>query len=99
MGTMTYYVALGFKKAEDDGGDIVACDPKEVRQSAEIARKPEFHPKTAFKHLIPNLASDRAQQPLSPAEAPNVYLLKETKDASRLCDPPRLALQPRSTDV
>ena len=25
---MTYYVALAFKKAEDDGGDIVACDPK-----------------------------------------------------------------------
>src|ERR1700733_644778 len=26
-GTTTYYVALAFKKAEDDG-DIVACDPR-----------------------------------------------------------------------
>jgi hypothetical protein len=32
MGTMTYYVSLAFKKAEDDGG-IVACDPKEVRSA------------------------------------------------------------------
>ena len=32
MGTMTYYVALAFKKAEDDGGDIVACDPKRGTQ-------------------------------------------------------------------
>ena len=28
MGTMTYYVALAFKKDEDEGGDIVACDPR-----------------------------------------------------------------------
>jgi hypothetical protein len=27
MGTMTYYVALAFMKS-DDGGEIVACDPK-----------------------------------------------------------------------
>jgi hypothetical protein len=28
MATMTYFVALGFKRSED-GGEIVACDPKE----------------------------------------------------------------------
>jgi hypothetical protein len=32
MGTMTYYVALAFNRSED-GGDIVACDPKEARSS------------------------------------------------------------------
>jgi hypothetical protein len=35
MGTMTYYVVLAFKRSED-GGDIVACDPKGAR-SAEQA--------------------------------------------------------------
>jgi hypothetical protein len=38
MGTMTYCVALGFKKAEDDGGDIVACDPKEARSAEQAIR-------------------------------------------------------------
>jgi hypothetical protein len=38
MGTMTYYVALAFKRAEDDGGDIVACDPKEARSSDQAVR-------------------------------------------------------------
>jgi hypothetical protein len=38
MGTMTYCVALGSKKAEDDGGDIVACDPKEARSSDQAIR-------------------------------------------------------------
>jgi hypothetical protein len=38
MGTITYYVALAFKKAEDDGGDIVACDPKEARSSDQAIR-------------------------------------------------------------
>jgi hypothetical protein len=41
MGTMTYYVALAFMKS-DDGGEIVACDPKEARsseqRSASLAR-------------------------------------------------------------
>ena len=37
MAAVTYYVALAFKKTEDDGGDIVACDPKEA-QSADQAR-------------------------------------------------------------
>jgi hypothetical protein len=27
MTTMTYYVVLAFKRSEDDGGEIVACDP------------------------------------------------------------------------
>ena len=27
MAAVTYYVALAFKKTEDDGGEIVACDP------------------------------------------------------------------------
>ena len=35
MSTMTYYVALAFRRSED-GGEIVACDPKEAR-SAELA--------------------------------------------------------------
>jgi hypothetical protein len=38
MGTMTYYVALAFKKAEDDGGDIVACDPREARSADQAIR-------------------------------------------------------------
>jgi hypothetical protein len=38
MGTMTYYVALAFKKAEDDGGDILACDPREARSSEQAIR-------------------------------------------------------------
>jgi hypothetical protein len=37
MGTMTYYVALAFKRSED-GGDIVACDPKEARSSDQAIR-------------------------------------------------------------
>jgi len=37
MGTMTYYVALAFKRSED-GGDIVACDPKEARSSEQAIR-------------------------------------------------------------
>jgi hypothetical protein len=38
VGTMTYYVALAFEKAEDDGGDIVACDPKQARSSDQAIR-------------------------------------------------------------
>jgi hypothetical protein len=38
MGTMTYYVALAFKKDEDEGGDIVACDPREARSSEQAIR-------------------------------------------------------------
>ena len=39
MGTMTYYVALAFKKAEeDDGGNIVACDPMEARSADQAIR-------------------------------------------------------------
>jgi len=38
MGTMSYYVALAFRKTEDDGGDIVACDPKEARSSEQAIR-------------------------------------------------------------
>jgi hypothetical protein len=37
MGTMTYYVALAFRKDEDNG-DIVACDPKEARSSDQAIR-------------------------------------------------------------
>jgi hypothetical protein len=37
MGTMTYYVALAFTKSED-GGEIVACDPKEARSSDQAIR-------------------------------------------------------------
>ena len=32
------HVALAFKKAEDDSGDIVACDPREARSSEQAIR-------------------------------------------------------------
>jgi hypothetical protein len=38
VGTVTYYVALAFKKTEDDGGGIVAGDPKEARSSDHAIR-------------------------------------------------------------
>ena len=38
MAMMTYYVALAFKKSEDDASDIVACDPKEARSSEQAIR-------------------------------------------------------------
>jgi hypothetical protein len=38
MAAVTYYVALAFKKTEDDGGDIVACDPKEARSADQAIR-------------------------------------------------------------
>ena len=38
MGTMTYYVALAFKEVEEDGGDIVARDPRESRSSEHAIR-------------------------------------------------------------
>lgn len=37
MATMTYYVALPFKRSEDDG-DIVACEPREARSSDQAIR-------------------------------------------------------------
>jgi hypothetical protein len=37
MGTVTYYVALAFRRSEE-GGDIVACDPKEARSSEQAIR-------------------------------------------------------------
>jgi hypothetical protein len=37
MGTMTYYVALAFRRAEDDGG-IVACDAREAQSSEQAIR-------------------------------------------------------------
>ena len=36
MATMTYYVALAFTRVE--GGDIVACEPKEARSSDQAIR-------------------------------------------------------------
>jgi hypothetical protein len=38
MATMTYYVALAFKKSVEDGGEIVACDPKEARSAEQATR-------------------------------------------------------------
>ena len=38
MPTMTYYVALAFKRSEDEGGEIVACDPKEARSAEHAIR-------------------------------------------------------------
>jgi hypothetical protein len=37
MAAMTYYVALAFKRSED-GGDIVADDPKEARSAEQAIR-------------------------------------------------------------
>jgi hypothetical protein len=37
MAAMTYYVALAFKRSEE-GGDIVAGDPKEARSSEQAIR-------------------------------------------------------------
>ena len=37
MATMTYYIALAFKRSED-GGDVVACDPKQARSSEQAIR-------------------------------------------------------------
>jgi hypothetical protein len=37
MATMTYYVSLAFKRSED-GGEIVACDPKEARSAEQATR-------------------------------------------------------------
>jgi hypothetical protein len=34
---MTYYVVLAFKRSED-GGEIVACDPKEARSAEQAIR-------------------------------------------------------------
>jgi hypothetical protein len=36
MASMTYYVALAFTRSE--GGDIVACEPKEARSSSQAIR-------------------------------------------------------------
>jgi hypothetical protein len=38
MGTMTYYVAIAFVRSDGDGGDIVACEPKEARSSEQAIR-------------------------------------------------------------
>jgi hypothetical protein len=35
---VTYYLALAFKRSEDDGGDIVACDPKDARSPDQAIR-------------------------------------------------------------
>ena len=37
MAATTYYVALAFMRSEE-GGDIVACDPKEARSSEHAMR-------------------------------------------------------------
>ena len=37
MVTMTYYVALAFTRSED-GGDIIACEPKEARSADQAIR-------------------------------------------------------------
>ena len=46
MGMMTYYVALAFKRSDEDGGDIVACDPKEARSSDQAIRMADSLAKT-----------------------------------------------------
>jgi hypothetical protein len=46
MAAMTYYVALAFKRTDDDGGDIVACEPKEARSSDKAIRMADSLAKT-----------------------------------------------------
>ncbi len=46
MAMVTYYVALAFKKSDDDGGDIVACDPKEARSLDQAIRMADSLAKT-----------------------------------------------------
>jgi hypothetical protein len=37
-GATTYYVALAFTRSEEEGGGIVACDPKEARSREQAIR-------------------------------------------------------------
>ena len=37
MAAVTYYAALAFKRSED-GGEIVACDPREAHSSEQAIR-------------------------------------------------------------
>jgi hypothetical protein len=37
MGTMTYFVALAFRRSDADDG-IVACEPKEARSAEQAVR-------------------------------------------------------------
>jgi hypothetical protein len=37
MSTMTYYVALAFKRSKDNG-EVVACEPKEARSADHATR-------------------------------------------------------------
>ena len=45
MSPMTYYVALAFMKSEE-GGEIVACDPKEARSAEHAIRLADSLAKT-----------------------------------------------------
>jgi hypothetical protein len=36
--TVAYHVALAFMRSGDDGGEIIACDPKEVCSSEQAIR-------------------------------------------------------------
>jgi hypothetical protein len=38
MATVTYHVALAFMRSGENGGEIVACDPKEARNSEQAIR-------------------------------------------------------------
>jgi hypothetical protein len=38
MGATTCYVALAFVRSEDNGGEIVACDPREARSLEQAIR-------------------------------------------------------------
>ena len=46
MASITYYVALAFKRSDDDGGETVACDPKEARNSEHAIRMADSLAKT-----------------------------------------------------
>ena len=41
MATVTYHVALASMRSGDDGGEIVACDPKEACSSEQAIRMAE----------------------------------------------------------
>jgi hypothetical protein len=68
MGTVTYYVTLAFRRSQE-GGEIVACDPKEARSSdkairmaASLARTDEHWGAIAFSRTSgrPNTAANKS---------------------------------------
>lgn len=66
---MTYYVVLAFKRSED-GGEIVACDPKEARSAEQAIR---MAGSLAAKEDI----ADIAEPSRSPGQATGSWRLRD----------------------